>query len=89
MPLDSRFRGNDRSWGVQRGEAPLRFFSSPKTGGQGADRANLYHRITLAAQVKPAPKDTIIMIWPSFIRPCSNTSLRAMGSDAAVVFPYR
>ncbi len=23
------------SWGVQRGEAPLRFFLSPKTGGQG------------------------------------------------------
>ena len=34
LHLDSRLRGNDK-WDVQRGEAPLRFFSSPKNGGSG------------------------------------------------------
>ena len=34
--LDFRFRGNDL-WDVQRGEAPLLFFLSPKTGGQGVE----------------------------------------------------
>ena len=31
--LDSRFRGNDRIRGVQRGEAPLRYSQSPMNGG--------------------------------------------------------
>ena len=31
-------RGNNRTWGVQRGEAPLRsFFLSPEIGGLGVD----------------------------------------------------
>ena len=33
--LDSRLRGNDKVWGVQRGIAPLCFFYPPKIGGQG------------------------------------------------------
>jgi len=35
--LDSRFRGNDRARGVQRGEAPLRYLFTPMSGGQGVD----------------------------------------------------
>ena len=36
VPLDSRLRGDDRLWGVQRGEAPLRFrFLPPRVGGRG------------------------------------------------------
>jgi len=35
LGLDSRLRGNDRVWGVQRGKAPLRFFYPPRMGGRG------------------------------------------------------
>jgi hypothetical protein len=36
--LGSRLRGNDRIWGVQRNEAPLRFLLSPKNGGLGVEQ---------------------------------------------------
>jgi len=39
--LDSRFRGNDRARGVQRGEAPLRYLFTPMSGGQGVDSIRL------------------------------------------------
>jgi hypothetical protein len=35
--LDSRFRGNDRARGVQRGEAPLRYLFTPMSRGQRVD----------------------------------------------------
>lgn len=48
-----------------------------------------YHRITAEAQVKPDPKAVSTTQSPLFNRPSRTASSRAMGMDAAVVFPNR
>ncbi len=47
-----------------------------------------YHLITTLPQVNPLPKAAITTISPSLILPFSQASQRAIGIDAAVVFPY-
>ena len=44
-------------------------------------------RTTAAPHVRPAPKPTQTMRWPSRSRPASTASPRAMGMDAADVLP--
>jgi len=41
-------------WGVQRGEAPLRFFYSPKSGGEGVEEQRRVGTVKLNPPSKPA-----------------------------------
>src|SRR5690606_29776659 len=45
------------------------------------------HRMATAPQVRPAPKPTQTIRWPGWMRPASSASPRAMGIEAADVFP--
>ena len=47
-----------------------------------------YHLIIALPQVKPLPKAASTTVSPSFTLPCSQASVRAIGIEAAVVFPY-
>src|SRR6185437_14501339 len=51
------------------------------------DLVVLYHRMTAEAQVNPAPNAPSITNEPSLIRPSRTASSRAIGMDAADVFP--
>ncbi len=46
-----------------------------------------YHRTTMLAQVKPAPKAQNITVIPGVSRPVFTASSRAMAIDAAEVLP--
>ncbi len=48
---------------------------------------SVYHRMTAEAQVYPEPKAVRATRWPFRMRPSLTASSRAMGMDAAVVFP--
>ena len=48
-----------------------------------------HHRMRADAQVNPAPKAPNITKPPSLIRPWRTASSKAMGIEAADVFPYR
>lgn len=47
-----------------------------------------YHRIITLPQVKPLPKAAKTTRSPFLILPASQASVKAIGMDAAVVFPY-
>src|SRR5690554_2203709 len=47
-----------------------------------------YQRIITLPQVNPLPKAANTTKSPSLIFPCSQASVQAIGTDAAVVFPY-
>ena len=47
-----------------------------------------YHLISALAQVKPDPNAARQTKSPSLIFPASQASHKAIGTDAAVVFPY-
>ena len=47
-----------------------------------------YHLIIALAQVKPLPKAAKTTVSPDFIFHCSQASVKAIGIEAAVVFPY-
>ena len=47
-----------------------------------------YHLISADAQVNPEPKAAKQTKSPSFTKPFSQASHKAIGIDAAVVFPY-
>src|SRR5690606_10160283 len=47
-----------------------------------------YHLINAEPQVKPAPKAARHTRSPSCTLPCSHASHKAIGTEAAVVFPY-
>ena len=46
------------------------------------------HWIVTAPEVKPAPKATMTIRSPTLTRPSLTASARAIGTDAADVFPY-
>ena len=48
----------------------------------------IYHLIIALAQVKPLPKAAKTTVSPDLIFPCYQASVKAIGIDAAVVFPY-
>ena len=47
-----------------------------------------YHLMMALAQVNPLPKAARTIVSPSFIFPCSQASVNAIGIEAAVVLPY-
>src|SRR4029079_7333829 len=46
------------------------------------------HSIVTAPLVTTAPEATIVTLSPTFTRPSLTASARAIGTDAAEVFPY-
>jgi hypothetical protein len=47
-----------------------------------------YHLIIVLPQVKPLPKAASTTILPSLILPSCHASVKAIGIEPAVVFPY-
>lgn len=47
-----------------------------------------YHLIIALAQVNPLPNAAKTTLSPFLIFPCSQASVKAIGMEAAVVFPY-
>ena len=68
----------------------LRLFVFSKIASKNVifERLLCYHFKIALAQVKPLPKAAKTTVSPSLILPSSQASVKAIGIEAAVVFPY-